>query len=501
MTIPFIALVSSIAFGAESFEGQTFYIGDPHVHTGASADGGSSDLGVCKGSCGAVADLADSARSYGLDWLSVTDHVNGRRTADAQGFARVLEILLEAHDPDGGLVVLPGAELRIDTPEGYLGHKNLYFAADNKQWAEMNINDLRYDGSSAVIADCDSLWTWMEDLEARWGDVMLLSHHPTRTNSMATAWDCHSGELAARFSPAVEIYSRHGDSMGCPAEHDDIPQGCASGSEVAVALDPEGLALKLSFIGGTDGHDTQPGSTCALDNVLTDHAYGGGLTVVVLDEQLDFDRSSLFDAIRQGSTYATSGPLLPVMVDYSSQGERLGGMGESITLPSDQGLTIELRLPAEHQSAVLGVDLVDPQGETAMTAMGDGTYRSELEPGVLPAWLYPRVEIDGLTWYDEPCEDGGQDYLEHLWISPVFLSMGAQDTGAPDTGTQDSETPGDTSTDSPPSDSEAPGDSGDDPDDSSCAAGCSQRGSTSAALFILAMLGLGAAVRRGTSRV
>ena len=326
----------------------------------------------------------------------------------------------------------------------------------------------------------------MSGLSDRWGELMLLAHHPARLNGMGTDWGCQHGELAARFSPAVEIYSRHGGSMDCPAEHDAIPQGCQHGSDVSAALDPSGHALHLGFVAGTDAHDTLPGNTCALDTELPNHAYGGGLTIAVLDEQQDFDRGTLFAAIQTGGTYATSGPFLPVVVDLTASGRRVGGMGETVAVPPGQPLRIELRIPSEHEPAVLAAELVSPAGVEPMSATGAGVYGAEIAAGELPAWVYPRVELDGAVWYGEPCDDGGSDNLEHLWLSPIFLVEQEPDTG--DTGGPVTE---DTSTDSPP-----PGDSSEEPEATGCRSSCTQGGPAPAMLLALTIVALGAAVRR-----
>lgn len=72
----------SLVLASENFEGYSYYLGDPHVHTGVSGDGGSADLGNCTGVCGNVADVFPLARQAGLDWVAVADHINGLHAAD-----------------------------------------------------------------------------------------------------------------------------------------------------------------------------------------------------------------------------------------------------------------------------------------------------------------------------------------------------------------------------------------------------------------------------------
>jgi hypothetical protein len=90
MLIVFLCRLVSDAHSSESFDGQTFYFGDLHAHTGISPDGGSSDAGSWPGAypcwdpdpldgidppCGSLEGAFDAARdTYHLDFVSFTDH-------------------------------------------------------------------------------------------------------------------------------------------------------------------------------------------------------------------------------------------------------------------------------------------------------------------------------------------------------------------------------------------------------------------------------------------
>ncbi|MSQ03473.1 MAG: hypothetical protein EXR71_16550 [Myxococcales bacterium] len=73
-------LTVSLALAAESFEGHTYWIGDPHAHTGLSRDAGS--LGEACPSCRAQAHAIQSARDIGLNRVAFTDHVNDRTSSE-----------------------------------------------------------------------------------------------------------------------------------------------------------------------------------------------------------------------------------------------------------------------------------------------------------------------------------------------------------------------------------------------------------------------------------
>ncbi len=484
-----LLLIASLAHGAEHFEGYGFYIGDPHLHTGASGDAGSTDLGVCEGTCGAAAEMAANARANDLDWLSVTDHTNGAWAPQQQAYAFVHQIVLEAHDPEDGFVTLPGAELWFQTGSSPAGHKNLYFGASNELLAELSVDDTRWDGDGIQMDDCDAIWSWMAELEAAWGPVMLLPHHTGMPQGMGTDWRCHEGEEAARFAPAVEVYSRHGSSMACPSDYDPLWSGCEPSNVVPTALDPLEHGLRLTIIAGSDAHDTLPGNICAHDTEMPPHPYGGGLTVAVIPDDQDFDRSTLFEAIRQGDTYATTGPLLPVIVEYSADGEILGGMGDDLVVPWGADLGVELRFPSERAEMVTQVLLLTPGDPLTMQDQGGGSWSLDVTAEDVPHWLLPQVRVDGEAWYDEPCEDAGEDYTEYLWISPSWPSVAPRDTAPPD----DTE---------PPIDSEDPSDSdcdngidGEEPDDG-CGSSCGWGGAGPAAGLLLALLGLPWVIRR-----
>jgi hypothetical protein len=486
MVCGWFLLWCSLASGAEQFGGYGFYIGDPHVHTGASGDGGSTDLGVCEGTCGAVAELAGIARANGLDWISVTDHVNGEWAAEPLAFARVHAAVLEAHDPEGGFVTLPGAELWFEDPTEQLGHKNLYLGADNATLRSLQLSDVQHNGERIHVDDCDTIWDWAERVEAAWGPIALVPHHPGMAMGMGTAWRCHEDPRAQALAPSVEIYSRHGNSVDCPSGWDPLWMDCDEERSVERALDPDGFDQRLGFMAGTDAHDTLPGAVCSHDTEMPNHPYGGGLTIAVIHQDQPFDRGPLLEAIQRGETYASSGPMLPALVRYSADGAELGGMGDRLRMPPDAALEVLVQIPAEHEPSVVKVKLQSSLGSLETEALGGGEYRASIEADELPSWLFPRIELDGESWHQEPCQDGGMDQREVIWLSPSFplLEWNDSDTPRDSEAPRDSDTPGD----SPPEDSEPP------PGDR--CGGCGWGGAGPAAGLALALLALPWGLRR-----
>jgi hypothetical protein len=105
------ALIACPAWASESFDGKVFYLGDMHAHSGASGDAASTDLGDCTGTCGSLEGIGETARANGLDFLALTDHVNGATASLPADFLTGIQRITTLHDPVGGVVTIPGADL------------------------------------------------------------------------------------------------------------------------------------------------------------------------------------------------------------------------------------------------------------------------------------------------------------------------------------------------------------------------------------------------------
>ena len=406
------------AAAADVFEDHAFYYGDPHVHTGASGDGGSSDLGTCDGTCGAVADLVSIAHLNGLDWMVVLDHVNGGSTESSDDFERLRDLLLAANDPDGGFVTVLGAEVWARDPLlGDLGHRSLFFFGDDLAAVTLVDTQPRFDSAGVECAELDP---WMAGLEERFGNTLLIPHHPSATIPMATNWECFN----AHFEPAVEMYSAHGNALWDGTPQDPTVQGSTVEGTVHYAMDPDGLARRLGFLGGTDTHDTLAGGVCDRDTEKPEHPYAGGLTVVVLDEGARFDRAAIYDAIVGRRTYATTGPRIPVVIGWESGGADLGGLGADVGVPEGQGLDVTVQVSEPGAASVTRVDLILPDTSgIPMTDAGGGRWITTVPTDQIPAWLYAAVAVDGDDFYAAAgCDDGGDTADEWLWLSPSFFT-------------------------------------------------------------------------------
>jgi hypothetical protein len=198
---------------------------------------------------------------------------------------------------------------------------------------------------------------------------------------------------------------------------------------------------------------TMPGDICNSNtSSATGMLYGGGLAVVMLDEGTPFTRASIYEALVNRKTYATSGPMLPVTVNYSVDGILVGEMGDVINLEIGDPVDVEVRIPNDYVPHVTSVSLRYPDmtsGDKALWLESDMSYAKN---GVwtasfahTPLVLYPTIHIDGKSWYGkENCTDGGKDSDEAVWLSPTWLNEVQLDTDAEtrtsDTQDNDSET-------------------------------------------------------------
>ncbi len=429
------------ARAAQPFGGQLFYVGDLHVHTGASGDGGSLEVGECPAeTCGSMFSIADTARANGLDFVAVADHVNGNSVSDQELFDSVFQLMLDAHDPEGGLVTVPAAEVYFQIDDEHrLGHKNLYLFGDNSELVDFGFDQARFAGLDAdYIGSCESTWNYVSDIQSRFGPALLLPHHPAGTRPMPVDWSCSDDS----WTPGVEMYSEHGNSLREEVSYDVPWSGIEPSGTIHYALSQ---GWRLGFYAATDTHDTMPGDVCSYvtDRLDGIPKYGGGLAVAVLDESEAFDRDTLYDAMVARRIYATSGPLVPALIEYTARGEVLGGMGEELVAPLGAALEARLSVPEDLAVFVTGAELASLDSSWPLEDRGGGVWTAEIAEA--PELLYALVRLDGEAWYGaEGCDDGGDDAEERLWLSPTWFTYEEMPLDTGDTAGGGGETGGDT---------------------------------------------------------
>ena len=354
----------------------------------------------------------------GLSWLALSDHTNGAQTGTYEGIAEQLAAVAAANDVEHGFLTVPSAEVWFKDRDGDLGHKTLLMLGEADAVATITLDDLQPVGTaSSEVSGCNEIWTWAERLQAKVGPLLLVPHHTAAENPMPTRWACSS----ETWQPTVEVYSEHGNSLG--DAYDPQWAGTHEEGTIATALDPEGYALRMGFIAGTDSHDTLPGEVCGVDRVRSSHPYGGGLTIAVMPQGTPILAETLLGAITSRSTYGTSGPIVAMDVSWESAGAAIAGLGQEFTAPAREDLELHVRVAPPYDANVLAVEGVGPSVRLAATQVESGHWTLTFAPGAAPAWLYPVVTLDGEAIYGSSgCDDGGSSTTEYLWGSPSWIA-------------------------------------------------------------------------------
>lgn len=415
-----LALITLVlpAAASELFNGRQYWIGDPHAHSGVSADANDKESGGCD-ACGTMEGFYETARHNGLDWVAPVDHINGERAGDAAAWSEHLAAGLAADQAHPDLTVLPATEVWLtDDDTSHYGHLSFFMFGDDATVGALTLADVQPLGNaSTAMESCDAIWAWVDQFSEDHGPTLAIPHHPGVLAPSGWDWTC----LDEPLSPVVEVYSEHGNSMGDGLEWDPPWGGVKADGTVHEAIDPDGYGWKLGFLAGTDEHDTLPGSVCDPDNWTTVHPYGGGLTIVVTPPAPELSRGMIHEAFVARHTMATTGPMLPFDVAFSSASGRLGSFGDELPLPAGEDLLVQLGMPIGAAGMVTEVVLVSPTARLTMNAVAAGIWSASIPADAVESWYYAAVKIDGAAWYGGGCADGGVDDDEWIWASPAWI--------------------------------------------------------------------------------
>ena len=365
----------------EAFSLDSCYYGDAHVHTAFSMD---AFMGQRFFYIGPLSEYGDEVRdpwwaydyamdSTELDWVAINDHAESQPNPSllyplgwgdygplempdiwnlyleqSRTYPRSCDLTDEG---EPCLLIFPGFEF---TGETY-GHKNVvwknldyvpdssyaaWIQEDGWDW-EALINE----GLDAWLGDVEDdntpedLWAWcvgqadqlrvdnpgMEDQV----DFLTMIHTPAEVPIHHTDWSY----LDIDNMRLVEVYSKHGNSLGPGEDYESVPGQDATLTylyKLAEWTDTGDPNLQLGAVGATDTHAAKPGNdTIDPDNVeyiAQQMDYGGGVAGVV---SLSKDRDDIWEAMQARRTFATTGPKIRVAFRARTS-ERIAWMGETV---------------------------------------------------------------------------------------------------------------------------------------------------------------------------
>jgi hypothetical protein len=414
VTLIALAALAPHAIAAETFAGRTFYFGDLHAHTGISPDGGAFDLKNCMDPtvCGSMADVFTTAQDNGLDFVAFSDHSTAATAAFNDFLADVIAATTDT------FVTIPSVELILEySGGGDVGHKNAYVFQDDNALLS-GLTKARLTGTVRPV-DCADVWTNVAALNADFGPSLEFAHHPASGNIMVADWSCHD----QTYQPVVEVYSGWGNALDYATDYDPLAMPIED-STVHEALETYGL--KVGFVSGTDGHDTRPGLTCTTDTEWpSTHIYGGGLTMVALDDDADFVRSAIYDEMVARRTLVTTGPLIPAFVQWTTSDGARHEIGEELRVRGGDSTALSVRIPMGWEGFVTDVEAVGYSDRFSLRERMPGRWMASIPNDDLPSWLYVEVHIDGAACYGGvgACADAGADDREFVWSSPAWFEV------------------------------------------------------------------------------
>lgn len=266
------------------------YFGDLHWHTNRSDGSRTPDEGY------------HYARDVvGLDFTARTDHDVHHLwpCLDEQSWDEAKRDARRWDDP-GQFAALLGHEWT-----GGIGHMSVYY----RDFAQPVYGADRF-------STPDALWAAMAGVEA-----LTVPHHPSSLRQPSFSWDHHDERLLR----VVEIYSNKGnaefpEATWAPLPYDAPAARVQMGDRGTVQV-AWSKGRRYSVIGSTDNHFGAPG-TPVLQRAARRAGWAGSGLAVVWAPRLS--REAVYDAMKAGQTYATTGPR--IRVEWSrGEGRRLQG--------------------------------------------------------------------------------------------------------------------------------------------------------------------------------
>lgn len=450
--------------------------GDLHAHSAWSFDGCENpELDCIHDAAGPASAFFERAEAVGLDFAALTDHAEPdlyRYAAD------------ELHPTGATLDIWQGQQLSVVQAEGgpvlpLLGyewtanhnagntdgpgtHRTVLLGADRACPAyRVAGRSLPPDGhlpevgeraflqeDRPILPSPYSLWQALDEAilapgcePLRW---LSFAHHPAYLNPQQTDWS--DPENAPHREQLVEIHSEHGSSecFDPEAEGCDFAlnheQGYAPRGSVQAALD---RGFQLGFVGGTDSHDSHPGSvedgpsrvaqwSDEAPYELIQQFAPGGLTGVFAPKPLNRER--LFEALSARRTLASSGPRLELHAwAVGRNGDRYlpGELIPRWNMPVGLVLVLgELDPRGEHRwedFEEVVIERIASGGRIVSFGSGEA-FGDSWEPQPDESWTYLRVRLlrgEASTGYPSLLGE------ERIWLSPWFTDAPSGCSAAP----------------------------------------------------------------------
>ena len=437
--------------------GRTWAWGDLHAHSDLSHDGCEDPASGCTNDITTVGlDFFDDAIAEGLDFAAMSDHAEWRTWAESAEATETLNIWDRQQDAvasalaaDPDFVPLLGFEwtsgdTHADT-DGHWpgGHRTVFFedtevCESARVSAVFRSEDTMHEKAEhgAVLyggnpVNARTQLDLIDDLAAAvdscglTGRIQLVPHHPAFSPPAPFDWTNPDNVVDPEYTTVVEMYSEHGSSE-C---EDNTTEPCdwrmKEGSDyksfgaLQSALQ---LGIRLGIVGGTDSHDGMPGTvendpscTAIWDEdlgALRCHQWRGGLTGVMVSG--GFSRTTLFDALVDRTTLASSGPRLPVRAWIETLDGRVVLPGEAVSAPMAERLTVSVEgLIDPDEWEQVFIEVISADG-IVVASTEEATLQVDLRERAGDA-LYTRLRL-----YAPAVEPGG-DEGERMWLSPWFF--------------------------------------------------------------------------------
>lgn len=373
--------------------------GDIHSHGDESRDG----IGINK------FDYAKYTR--GLDFFTPTDHCDhGKQVSgiNEEEWLKMKSDVLRLNK-NGRFVPFLGYENSYNTAAG--GHYNIYFNFEDEK-----INGLPL-WPRAIYPDILSIWKVADSLNADY-EVITIPHHCGKIfnvnliNDPGSLNNFGGKYFNPKYKPAIEILSTHGLSESYNPTHNLSYENKSSLSASAngphYAQDAWVIGEKLGVVAGSDDHIAHPGVT------------SNGLTAVVSNGELN--RNNIFNAIKNRSTYATTGERIIVFFQFNDS----ISIGESTEQASKYIPKMDIK--------VMGTDELDYVELLKWDSASGQILNNHPKFEILKKWTFQNGERNFNTFFQDPYIIGNSIYYVRVkqkniianrevwaWTSPIWI--------------------------------------------------------------------------------